>query len=380
MISYIIPTRNRPQRLLETLRAINSLGVHDNCGGAEVIIVDNDSCERPILPRETKCGLPISYIRLRDNIGAAARNVGADASDKASDWLVMLDDDSYPDDAEFFANLQHVPSDVAAVSADIFLPGKTALGHAPREMGGLPEVFIGCGAAIRRGAFLELGGYDASFNYYVEEYDLAARMMLAGYRIAFSHEFTVQHDKDLTNRDFNLILSRLVRNNGWIAGRYAPDELAGAELREVLDRYAGIARIEGAEAGYAQGLAELHATLAAQPRRPLNASQWERFTGLSHVREHLSEVHARQRFQSATIVDAGKNAWAVAQVLKELGVRLIEDGEEAEAHVIGTLSPGPMMDSLIRRTRLRRPQGPRLLAPWLPAPLFPGAKTAIAAA
>jgi len=380
MISYIIPTRNRPQRLLETIRAINSLGSHDQCGGAEVIIVDNDSCERPILPRETKCGLSISYIRLKENLGAAARNIGAQASDQASDWLVMLDDDSYPDDADFFAQLQNVPSDMAAVSADIFLPGKSPMGHAPREMGGLPEVFIGCGVAIRRGVFVELGGYDHAFNYYVEEYDLAARMMLAGYRIGFSHEFSVQHDKDLANRDFNLIVSRLVRNNGWIAGRYAPDDSAGAELREVISRYAGIARIEGAEEGYAHGLTELHPTLASQPRRPLDASQWDRFTGLTHVRKHLSEVHARQRFQSATIVDAGKNAWAVAQVLRELGVRLIDDGEEAEAHVIGTLSPGPMMDSLIKRTRLRRPQGPRLLAPWTPAPLFPGAKTAIAAA
>ena len=84
MISYIIPTRNRPQRLLETLRAINSLGVHDNCGGAEVIIVDNDSCERPILPRETKCGLPISYIRLKDNLGAAARSRSRSAGTSAA--------------------------------------------------------------------------------------------------------------------------------------------------------------------------------------------------------------------------------------------------------------------------------------------------------
>lgn len=380
MISYIIPTRNRPQRLLETLRAINSLGDHSDCGGAEVIIVDNDSCERPILPRENKSGVPIRYIRLNENLGAAARNIGAEASDTASEWLVMLDDDSYPDDSEFFADFSRIPSDVGAVSADIFLPGKTSLGEAPREAGGLPEVFIGCGAAIRRGVFLDLGGYDRAFNYYVEEYDLAARLIHAGHRIAFSHEFTVQHDKDQSNRDFNVILSRLVRNNGWVAGRYAPEELAADELRRVLSRYAGIAKIEGAEAGYAEGLEQLQATLGAQPRIPLNTEQWDRFTGLAHVRTHLADAHAAHRFSSATIVDAGKNSWAVAQALRELGVRLIDDGEEAEAHVIGTLSPGPMLDSLIRRTKLRRPLGPRLLAPWVPTPLFPGAKTAIAAA
>ncbi|MFZ4573941.1 MAG: glycosyltransferase family 2 protein [Phycisphaerales bacterium] len=379
MISYVLPTRNRPERLRDTLRALDALGPHQECGGAEVIVVDNDSDERPILPRQLRSGLPLHYIRLKENLGAAARNVGVSASDPASSWIVMLDDDSYPDDTAFFGLLADLPADVGAVSADIFLPGKNALGHAPREMGGLPEVFIGCGVAIRRDLFLSLGGYDHAFNYYVEEYDLAARMMMAGARVVFAHEFTVQHEKDTANRDFNLILSRLVRNNGWIAQRYAPDNRREIELREILTRYREIGEKEDALAGYGQGLRQLRASIRAQRRSPMPAEIWDRFTGLAATRDHLAAAHARAPFRSATIVDAGKNAWAVAKALRELGVRLVDYGEDVDAHVIGTLSPGPMLDALTRRTRLLRTHSTRLLAPWLPASLTKAAKAVEAA-
>jgi GT2 family glycosyltransferase len=380
MISYVLPTRNRPERLRETLRALESLGDHAEKGGAEVIVVDNDSDERPILPRQLRCGLPLHYIRLKENLGAAARNVGVRASDPASSWIVMLDDDSYPDDTEYLSILSELPADVGAVSADIFLPGKNALGVAPREMGGLPEVFIGCGVAIRRDLFLSLGGYDHSFNYYVEEYDLAAKLMLAGSRVLFSHEFTVQHEKDTANRDFSLILSRLVRNNGWIAQRYAPLDQRDTEIREIMTRYRAIGNNEAALDGYAAGLAELRRSLRSQVRSPMDPPHWDRFTGLAAARAHLAAAHARSPFSTATIVDAGKNSWAVVEALRELGVRLIDDGEESEAHVIGTLSPGPMLDALSRRNRLRRPQGPRLLAPWLPVSLAKPAPAAVSAA
>jgi hypothetical protein len=91
---------------------------------------------------------------------------------------------------------------------------------------------------------------------------------------------------------------------------------------------------------------------------------WERLVGLAAVREHLNFAYGTQPFATATLIDEGKNAWAVRQVLAELGVRILADDEEAEAHVIATVSPGPMLDALARRQKLRRPHGPRLLAPW----------------
>ncbi|MBI1190137.1 MAG: glycosyltransferase [Tepidisphaera sp.] len=357
MISYVLPTRNRPERLKATLLAIDALGPHD----AEITVVDNASSERLVMPPRLRSGVPVRRIDLDHNAGAAARNLGVQAS--RGRWIVMLDDDSHPMDLGFIEALDDAPPDVGALSADIFLPVRTGQ-RTRRESGGLPEVFIGCGVAIRRELFLELGGYDHAFNYYVEEYDLAARMLLAGCRVRFDPRFRVLHAKDSANRDMNAIVERLVRNNGWVAQRYAPDEARAPELREIRRRYRRIAIKERALTGYGAGLTQLRASLRRQPRTPMTPQLWERFTGLAAAREALAHAHARTPFRSAAIIDEGKNAWVVARALRDLGVRLSGDGEDAEVCVIGTMSPGPMLDAFARRQRLTQARPQRVIIPW----------------
>lgn len=371
MISFVLPTRDRPARLRQTLLALGRLR-HESGAAleAEVVVVDNASREARVLPRVLENQVPVRVLHRATNEGAAARNAGVAASDAGSEWIVMLDDDSYPLDLTFLDVLKRQPREVAAVSADIVLPGKIdEQGRllAPREQGGLPEVFIGCGVAMRRSAFLSCGGYDAAFNYYAEEYDLAARFLLAGHRVAFSREFRVLHAKDSKQRSMDVILSRLVRNNGWVAQRYAPDDRRLPELREIRRRYRGIAAKEGALHGFGLGLAELRRTLRAQVRTPMDGATFDRFTGLAAAREAMQRAWSRWRFHSAHVVDAGKNAWVVEAAIRELGVKLCTYGEDAEAVVIGTMSPGPMLDATRRRHCLRRGRGPRVVAPWLEA-------------
>lgn len=362
MMTYVIPTRDRPARLRETLHAIEALGDHACCGGAEVVVVDNASAERLVLPRSLRSGVTLKEVLLNENLGAAARNHGAAAADPRSAWIVMLDDDSFPRGLGFAPRLAAMPPDVGAVSSDIFL--ETRDGSVKREAGGLPEVFVGCGVAIRREVLRTIGGYDPSFGYYVEEYDLAARMLLAGWRVVFDPGFRVTHAKVAGGRDMDVILKRLVRNNGWVAQRYSPEVARAAELREVCRRYRKIARKERALAGYGAGLAELRETIGAQPRREMPSELWDRFTGLAWARRTLLRAYARAPFATAEVVDEGKNAWAVKRALHEMGVRLTGYGEDAEVRVIGTLSPGPMLDALHARTLASYPGGPRLLAPW----------------
>lgn len=359
MISYVIPTHNRPERLAKTLRAIAELGDHGACSGAEVVVVDNAS-DKPACAGPLASGVPVRVVRLEKNIGAAARNIGVHASDPGSAWIVMLDDDSYPADLAFTRTLARVHADILAVSADIRLPRLRR-----RESGGLPEVFIGCGVAIRREAFLQSGGYDASFHYYVEEYDLAARLMLAGGRVLFDPSFHVQHHKDVEGRDFGVIVSRLVRNNGWVAQRYAPEEARREELREVRRRYRAIAEKEDAVRGFATGLVELKSTLRQQARAPLSRDLWDRFTGLSHAREAIHASWKRQPFRTAAVVEEGKNAWAARQAIEECGVHLADE-RDAQALVIGTMSPGPMLDARERRGKVDL-EGRRVIAPWFVA-------------
>ncbi|MBL0927968.1 MAG: glycosyltransferase [Phycisphaerales bacterium] len=340
MYTCIIPTRDRPGRLLQTLAAIGRIPAP---AGAEVIVVDNASRHPPTPPERLASGVPVRTVLLGENLGAAARNIGA--REAGNEWLLMIDDDSCPLDGDFAGELARAPADVHAVGAEI------VLADGRRESGGLPEVFIGCGVAIRRGPFLAVGGYDRSFVFYAEEYDLAARLIAAGGRVVHSRGFRVRHHKDGLNRDMNEILRRLVRNNGWVALRHAPDHVLDGAMREVVGRYRRIAEIERATEGYERGLAELRATAGRQPRTPLSEAQWDRFEGLAAARARLRRAAAGGALAgTVAVVDEGKNSAVVRRALAELGVA---EGPEpaADALVIGTLSPGPMMDAAEKRLR-----------------------------
>ncbi|MBX3359170.1 MAG: glycosyltransferase [Phycisphaeraceae bacterium] len=356
MITYVIPTRDRSPRLCETLLAIDSLGPH----AAEILVVDNASAVAAVAPPMPGSGVPVRVIRLDRNHGAAARNHAARAADPSSEWLVMLDDDSHPVDLGLLDAVASADSDVSAIGAEISLPSQGR-----REAGGLPEVFIGCGVAIRRSAFLDAGGYDAAFDYYAEEYDLAARLLLAGSRITLDRRFRVAHHKVSQGRSMGRILRRLVRNNAWVNQRYAPESLRWGAVRETLTRYGRIAAKEHAVPGYLLGAVEALATLHRQSRRPMPAAIYDRFTGLAAARAALYAAHSTEPFHTAAIVEPGKNAGIIALAAKELGIRLVNASEACEARIIGTLSPGPMLDAW---DRLHRTAGPRLIAPWMLQP------------
>lgn len=358
MISYIIPTQDRTDELQRTLSQIDRLGGHAGVGGAEVIVVDNASARPARLPGRLPRGTPVRTVRLEANTAAAARNVGADHADDRSDWLVMLDDDSSPLDTGLELAIGRAPPYAAAISADIFV-GPSPGTITRRQEGGLPEVFIGCGVAIRREVYAALGGYDASFGFYAEEYDLSARMLMAGHRVVFSPIFRVLHRKAASGRDMDLIVRRLVRNTAWVCQRYAPSEALEAELARADERCRWIAGREGALSGYEGGRADLVSTLAAQSRTPMDEDLWDRFTGRAAARDALGRrLPAGAR--TAELIAPGKNAHAVRVALDELGVSVVESG--GDVRVIATMSPGPMLDAMRNAG-----EGSPVIAPWLSA-------------
>jgi GT2 family glycosyltransferase len=353
VISYVLPTRNRPETLDRTLTALGRLPHEPEA--AEVVVVDNGSQPAVALPDRLANGVRVQTERLGANEGAAARNRAARAA--AGEWLVMLDDDSAPLDTRYLEALAEMPPDVGAVGAEILLPDGT------HEAGGLPEVFVGCGVAVRRELFCDLGGYDASMGYYAEEYDLCARLLLAGYRVVHDTRFRVLHEKTSGGRDMDLILRRLVRNNGWVMKRYAPVSELAARIRETVERYGAIAARVDAQAGYFAGLSELLDTLAEQPRRPMPERLFDRFTGIAHAREGLrsSEILCSLgRGSRPGLVGEGKNAWAVRQALVEMGFELAGVAG-ADVLVVGTISPGPILDALSAP-----PGGRPVVAAWRP--------------
>ncbi|MBX3386735.1 MAG: hypothetical protein KF768_09205, partial [Phycisphaeraceae bacterium] len=298
------------------------------------------------------------------------RNLGVEASGSSCGWVVMLDDDSWPE-AEWaevgggarFGLLEALArwdgdATVGAVAGEILLAS------GGREAGGLPEVVIGCGCAVRRDAFVSLGGYDAAFGYYAEEYDLCARLIASGLRTVTDRRARFTHAKVSAGRDMDVILARLVRNNGWVMQRHAPASARTAQVRAVVERYGRIARKEGAERGWREGRNELMRTLRGQRRTPLDARGWDRFIGKAAARRGLLAAWAERPFGRARLVREGKGAEVVRALLEEMGVRVLEgaSGGAHEALVIGTLSPGPMWDG-VEAERAADPRE-RVVAPW----------------
>lgn len=345
-LSLVIPTRDRAEALGQTLQR---LGEHDFGpfrGRCDLFVIDNASASPLDLPGELPNGVPVRCIRLHENRGASARNVGAHASD--ADWLVMLDDDSAPLPGCRWDVLERLPRDVGGVGGEILLE------NGQHESGGLPEVIVGCGCAVRREPFLEMGGYDDSFGYYAEEYDLCAGLILGGDRIIHTHALRFLHRKTTAGRDFNLIVQRLVRNNAWIMQRYAPEGVREREIEIVLTRYKAIAAREGALEGYERGLADLSQTLAQQVRTPLDLALWDRFTGRAHAR---AAIRAGLR-QGQAVRLLGDPLAKGRGILEEelIAHGCVLSAEPSARGVCATLSPGPMLDLL--------DADPGAFAPW----------------
>ncbi len=366
MLSIVIPTKDRHAELKHTLARLAALGAHafDPIGGAELIVVDNASATPVLVAQSPLPGMRVRVLRSERNLAAAARNLAAE--DARGEWLLMLDDDSSPLDASFVEHLLSAPAEVAALAADIALPGALS-----REAGGLPEVFVGCGVAVRAQAFHECGGYDRSFGFYAEEYDLAAKLLLAGARVRHQPGFRVEHRKVTAGRDMNGILRRLVRNNAVVAQRYAPDDELDRMLAHTVDRYRAIAEREGATAGYEVGLRELNERLAAEPRTPMPAALWRRFTGEAAARVGAERL-AAEGARAAAIVERGKNDWAVERALRHADIEIVgerDDAARADVRVVGTLSPGPVLDALGRLSRgaTGDASAPPVVALWSPS-------------
>ncbi len=334
-ISFIMPTRNRHQVLAETLKRVGLLSTAETKGCCELLIVDNASDTPVEAPAQLDNGIPVKLLRLDVNANTAARNIAAIEAE--GDWLVMLDDDSSLLAESNWRILDQFDEEVGAVGGEIFLPAGN------HEAGGLPEVFVGCGCAIRTSVFLELSGYDAAFGYYAEEYEFCAKLIQSGYRVAHTRSLRFLHRKSTVARDFNEIIRRLVRNNAWVMQRYAPDSALREEMDSLLDRYHTIARKENAIAGYERGRDEIEKTLNEQIRTPLYPELWDRFTGRAAARKVLRAAFSSRPVPVRVVGSAqAKGRGIIESELAELGCDIVDHG--AESIVIGTLSPGPMLD------------------------------------
>jgi GT2 family glycosyltransferase len=173
----------------------------------------------------------VDVLRLEDNVGVpGGRDAGLKAID--ADVVFFLDDDARYEDTRVVTRvleLMRRRPELAAVSLRIVDEGGVTLRrHVPRigagsaDRSGPVTTFLGGACAIRRSAYLDVGGYEADFVYAHEELDLAWRVLDGGWTIEYLAEPAVVHPHvPIAGADEHRWWL-LGRNRVWLARRRLP--------------------------------------------------------------------------------------------------------------------------------------------------------------
>ena len=223
---------------------------------AEVVVVDNGSSDGSAALASERPGVRV--LHLSRNLGfAAAANRGIAATDADGVALVNTDVVLAPDWLErMVAALSSAP-DVGAVACKMVdLDDPTVLydagdvlrrdgvceqrGRFERDEGRFDEpgeVFAACaGAALyRRGAVLDVGGFDERFFLYLEDVDLGLRLRLAGWRCRYEPAVARHAGQGSAPEDGHAAWAWVERNTLLLAAKAFPLRWAP----QVLYRQAG---------------------------------------------------------------------------------------------------------------------------------------------
>lgn len=230
--AVVIATRDRRDALLATLGRLRGLPERP-----EVTVVDNASSDGT--PEAVAVAAPWArLIRLSWNAGAAARSVGARRA--GAPYVAFADDDSWwaPGALARAADLLDAHPSLGLLSARVLVgpegrldPVSAAMAASPlpRPDGAPgPAVlgFLACGAVVRRGAFLAVGGFEPRLGVGGEEALLAIDLMAAGWWLSYADD-VVAHHHPSSARDPAARGRRQLRNALWSAWLRRPG-LGGA--------------------------------------------------------------------------------------------------------------------------------------------------------
>ncbi|MFO0856776.1 MAG: hypothetical protein U0640_05380 [Phycisphaerales bacterium] len=372
MISFVILTRNRPHALLRRVRDLCAWIARSNTA-AELIVLDNASFERPIIDNDTTLGVPFKHIALDQNFGQRARLCVPTIADAASDWFVMLDDDTTlatPRETDLEAVLnewsphtgQQVGSRVGIVAADIY---NRYQGAPPvRAGGGLPEVARSASFAIRREALLACDKLTPGLRGFAAELDLAANILRAGYSTVFDPRLiTIRRVRD-RRRDAQRV-GRWLMDRLHVVHIYAPEHERVDAMRLMLRAALRRAGRWISEQDFEQWLRVLNTRLATKKRSPLTQSQWDRLIGVAAAREALLP-HTTTGCTRFALIEESDDTPLITRVVHELGATLVTHSDHPDALLLATLEPGKLIDAMFTQTHGRREGSPPVIAPWMP--------------
>ncbi|WP_306213075.1 glycosyltransferase family 2 protein [Actinoplanes sp. RD1] len=193
-VTVVVATRNRRERLLETLPR----------HAAPVIVVDNGSDDGS--PEAIAAAFPhVTMVPLGENRAAAARTAGAELA--RTSYVAFADDDSWwePGSLAALAGLFRAHPRAGLLAARVLAgpdrredpvsaaQARAPLGTPPGAPGPAILGFLACSVAVRREDFLAAGGFRPQLRVYGEEALLAVDLAAAGRHLSYVPQLTVRH-------------------------------------------------------------------------------------------------------------------------------------------------------------------------------------------
>jgi GT2 family glycosyltransferase len=212
-VAVCITSRNRRGELARTLGEVAALEpppdevlvVADGCTDGTAEFVRAEHPRARLIVHEVARG------------SVASRNAMGRAT--TCEVFLSLDDDSYPVERDAIARIRELFTKNARLGVAEF-PQRTDERPASLEQTDFgPGRFIGSyansGAAIRRAAFEQVGGYEESFFHMYEEPDFALRCCAAGWQVRFEPCLHIRHHWTSSQRSEVRNHHRHARNELW---------------------------------------------------------------------------------------------------------------------------------------------------------------------
>jgi GT2 family glycosyltransferase len=263
----VVLTYNRPRELEVTLDQLTGLAEQP-----VVHVVDNGSTVEDIEAVATRFPR-VDYLRMRENVGAAARNRGVERA--TSQYVALCDDDTWWESGSLrrAADVLDQHPDVAGANARILVGRENRVDGVSLEMANSPLPSPGPGrdvlgfmagaSVVRRNAFLGSGGFEPRFFLGGEEELLALDLSAAGWRLVYLPELIVHHHPS-SIRESRQREGLLLRNRLWVAWLRRPWRIAVRKTAQLMAESLGNERARRALFSAPGGLA-----WALRNRRPV---------------------------------------------------------------------------------------------------------------
>lgn len=238
LLSVVVLTHNRSAELQRTLEHLLALPEQPT-----IVVVDNASFD--FTSTLVKTRFPqVMLVSLRDNMGAAARNIGVQRV--KTPYVAFCDDDTWWENGSLAKAVEIMDNypDIAVLCARVLVgpegtedPASIEMAHSPLPARHLPGPallgFLAGASVIRRQAFIEAGGYEPKFFIGGEEALLTLDLAANGWHIVYVPQLVVYHYPS-AQRDGNGRKKLLIRNALWVAWIRLPFLLAMQQTYRIL--------------------------------------------------------------------------------------------------------------------------------------------------